>query len=203
MISWEEWEEKERRQVKGPIPGLPLRVFTPHEYLTIERAAVYKSEYVEGFIYERTGRNITHNQISVALCAAFHPRTIGQDYDAFTVGLRVAPPCLSMIAYPDFSAAHRPHDLLDAHEDVLLNPFLIAEVYSPETEAFDRGPKFEHYQEITTFADYLLVAQEEPYIDLYHRVDGGQWMLTSARGLDGSLYVPSTDSVLVVADVYR
>jgi Uma2 family endonuclease len=203
VISREEWEEKERRQQDGPVPDIPLRVFSPQEYLTIEREAAYKSEYLNGFIYDRTGRNADHNLITVSLGAALHPRTTGKDYSAFAPGLRVAPASLSMIAYPDFSAVRRPHQLLGPHQDVLLNPFLIAEVYSPETETLDRGTKFEHYKQIETLEDYLLVSQSEPHIDLFHRFSDDQWMLTSARGLAASLYVPSTETVLLLSEVYE
>jgi len=38
------------------------------------------------------------------------------------------------------------------------NPSVIVEVLSPSTEAYDRGEKREHYQQIASLREYVLVA---------------------------------------------
>ena len=45
--------------------------------------------------------------------------------------------------------------------DTLLNPTVIVEVLSPSTETYDRGEKFEHYQQITSLKDYILISQDK------------------------------------------
>ena len=44
------------------------------------REAAYKSEYVEGFIYERTGRTLAHNLITTGIGSALHPKATGKEY---------------------------------------------------------------------------------------------------------------------------
>ena len=57
-------------------------------------------------------------------------------------------------------------------QDVVLNPTVIVEVLSPSTAAFDRGEKFHLYRAwLPTLTDYVLVAQDRPVIDHYHRGD--------------------------------
>jgi Uma2 family endonuclease len=48
--------------------------------------------------------------------------------------------------------------------DVLVNPRLIVEILSESTEAYDRGKKFLSHQSIESFEEYLLVAQDKPYV---------------------------------------
>jgi len=47
-------------------------------------------------------------------------------------------------------------------EFILLNPVLLVDVLSPNTEAYDRGRTFELYREIPSFEEYLLMAQDGP-----------------------------------------
>ena len=48
--------------------------------------------------------------------------------------------------------------------DTLLNPTLIVEILSPSTETYDRGEKFEHYQQIASLKDYILISQDEVHV---------------------------------------
>jgi Uma2 family endonuclease len=91
----------------------------------------------------------------------------------------------------------------DQFHDVLLNPTLIVEVLSPSTEAFDRGDKFWRYRTwLPTLTDYLLVAQDKPLMDHYHRVEQHRWELISTEGLEARLHLESMHCTLQLADVY-
>ena len=43
------------------------RYYTPEEYLELEEAAVYKSEYIDGQIVPMAGGSTNHNQIALNL----------------------------------------------------------------------------------------------------------------------------------------
>ena len=91
----------------------------------------------------------------------------------------------------------------DAFKDVILNPTLIVEVLSPSTEAFDRGEKFKRYQTWNpTLTDYLLVSQDQPQIEHYHRQADGGWTYHRHAGLEASVAIPSIECVVKLADVY-
>ena len=53
------------------------------------------------------------------------------------------------------------------------------------TEAYDRGNKFLAYQSIETFEEYLLIAQDKPYITHYVRQPDGQWLRSDNEGSTG------------------
>jgi hypothetical protein len=57
------------------------------------------------------------------------------------------------------------------HNMVLTN-LVIFEVLSDSTEAYDRGRKFEHYQNVDSLLTYVLVARDPPRIERYVRQRG-------------------------------
>ena len=72
----------------------------------------------------------------------------------------------------------------------LLNPRVVVEVLSPSTEAFDRGEKFRRYRAwLPTLTDYVLVTQDRPLIDHYHRQEDGTWVLRALEGLQAYMHL--------------
>src|SRR5207248_2680551 len=71
--------------------------------------------------------------------------------------------------YPDLSVVCGKAEFADAKGDALLNPTMIVEVLSPTTEAWDRGGKFEHYQQMPSLQEYVLIAQDRPRVERYAR----------------------------------
>ena len=78
----------------------------------------------------------------------------------------------------------------DAEVDTLLNPTVIVGVLSPTTEAWDRGGKFEQYQQMPSVKEYVLIAQDAPGIEHYLR-QGEHWQYTPVTDLDGSIALPT------------
>ncbi|MBL8206369.1 MAG: Uma2 family endonuclease [Blastocatellia bacterium] len=84
-----------------------------------------------------------------------------------------------------------------------MNPTIVVEVLSPSTEADDRGRKWIQYQQIESLTDYIMVAQNEPFIEHYARqVDGG-WHYESCSDLASQLTIQSIACPLSLADVYE
>ncbi|PYJ07369.1 MAG: hypothetical protein DME25_03970, partial [Verrucomicrobia bacterium] len=86
--------------------------------------------------------------------------------------------------------------------DTLLNPTVVIEVLSDSTEAYDRGKKFEHYRQIPTCREYLLVSQREPRIEQFIRQPDGEWFMKEAAGLSTEIKLPSLGIVLRLAEVF-
>ena len=70
------------------------------------------------------------------------------------------------------------------------------------TEAYDRGKKFEHYRQIPSLREFLLVSQKEPRVEHYVRCSDGEWSLRDVVGLDVVLNVASLEVALPLAEVY-
>jgi len=111
-----------------------------------------------------------------------------------------------LYAYPDVVALcdeAKFRDDEDDEMDNLLNPTVIIEVLSKSTEGYDRGEKFTRYRRIESLVEYLLVAQNKHHIEHYIRQSGNEWLLTEAISLDDSIYLPSLECHLKLAEVYN
>jgi len=107
-----------------------------------------------------------------------------------------------LYTYPDVSAVCGEPRLEDDQLDTLLNPNLIIEVLSPTTEAYDRGRKFEQYRTIPSLAQYVLIASDRVYVDVYTRDQEERWILASAWKPDDVVHLTSVECTMRIADLY-
>jgi Uma2 family endonuclease len=191
-------------------PVLPPARFTMAAYLTFERAAEERHEYLDGLIYAMAGESENHGRICVNLTASLVPQLRGSGCEVFSKDTKVlcgpyrAHTREGLYAYPDLVVVCGAGQYHDQARDVLLNPTVLLEVLSPSTEAFDRGEKFDRYRHwLPSLRDYVLVAQERPTLDHYHRTAPDQWTLTTGRGRDASLVLATIGARLSLREVYE
>nr|WP_233222738.1 Uma2 family endonuclease [Chroococcidiopsis sp. CCALA 051] len=80
--------------------------------------------------------------------------------------------------------------------------YLVVEVLSPSTEAFDRGEKFADYQTSPSLQEYVLINQSQMSVECFHLVDSGIWGSQTYRQAD-EVYFASIDFRCDVASIYR
>jgi len=189
-------------------PVLPPVRFTMAEYLTFERTAMDRHEYLDGLIYAMAGESENHGRICVNLTASLVSQLRGSGCEVFSkdtkvlCGLYRAHTREGLYAYPDLVVVCGAGQYHDQARDVLLNPTMLIEVLSPSTEVFDRGEKFDRYRHwLPSLQDYLLVAQERPLLEHSHRTAPDQWTLTTIRGLDAGLFLATIDVRLALSEV--
>jgi Uma2 family endonuclease len=180
----------------------PLQRLTEAEYLEIERAAEFKSEFFEGEMFAMAGGTPQHSLIATNLAAEFRNQLKSGDCAPYNADLRIKIEATGLCTYPDLSVICGPLQFAPGTDDTVLNPTLLAEVLSDSTEGYDRGKKFEHYRQIPTFQEYLLVSQKEPRIEQFIRQSDGRWVLNEAAGLDAMLELPSLRISLSLAEVF-
>ena len=178
----------------------PKPRLTPEEYLAQERAMEEKHEYFRGEVFAMGGAIFAHVQIVSNLARCLHSRE--KPFFVFLSNLRVKVTETGLYTYPDVGVVCDEPQFDDEQRDTLLNPRLIVEVFSPSTEAYDRGKKFAHYRTIESLAEYLLVAQDQPRVEQYFRQASGDWLLHEAATIDDSIQLPSIDCELKLAEVY-
>lgn len=174
----------------------------PEDYLELERNAEFKSEYLEGQIFAMSGGSPEHSAITVNITRELSLQLKGRPCQAFSNDLKVRTSYTGLYAYPNLTVVCSEPIYHDEKRDIITNPVVIIEVLSPSTEAFDRGRKFAHYQNILSLLDYILIAQDQPWIDHYARQPNNRWLLTPVVGLESSLWIPSIECDLRLAEVY-
>ncbi len=175
---------------------------TPEEYLALERAADYKSEYFNGEIFAMTGASRKHNLIAVNVVAALHPQLRKRPCEIYTSDMRVKVNATGLYTYPDVTVVCETPLLEDHWKDTLLNPTLLVEILSKSTAGYDRGEKFEHYRKLPSLAEYLLIAQDKHHVEHYARQPDNQWLLSETNDSQATIDLPSIVCRLMLADVY-
>lgn len=179
------------------------RRFTPEEYLSMEREAEYKSEYLDGHIYAMAGASREHNLIVASLLREIGIQIKGRLCEAYPSDMRVQVHDRNFYfyTYPDVMVTCGEPVLSDEKMDTLTNPTVLFEVLSPSTEGYDRGRKFELYRKIGSLQEYVLVAQDRAFVEHYVR-SGSKWELSDISGLDDALQLESIKCELALRDIY-
>jgi Uma2 family endonuclease len=200
----------------------PKRYYTPEEYLALERAAGYKSEYLDGEIYPMNGprrprqaaggsggesyagagASLDHTTITLNIAGELRSLFRGGPCRVFALATCVTLDDDRLYTYPDVLVICGKIEIEDLHEDTITNPTAIFEVLSPSTERYDRGKKFNLYRQLESLQEYMLVAQDEVRVEQYTR-QGDGWLLRVIQTLDDSLYLPSVEATLPLSAIYE
>jgi Uma2 family endonuclease len=177
----------------------PKAHFSPEEYLALERQAEYKSEYLNGEIFAMAGASPNHVKIVTNIVGEFYGQLKGRPCTTFSTDMRLKVSPTGLYAYPDVIVVCG-EPVYDG--DTLLNPTLIIEVLSPSTEAYDRGQKFAHYRKLQSLNEYMIIAQDQPYIEHWVRQADNKWLLSESNNLHDIISLPSIECHLALAAVY-
>ena len=175
---------------------------TPAQYLEQERLASFKSEYIDGEVFAMSGASYEHTLIKDNLARELGNRLKGGACRVLTSDLRVKVEGAGLYAYPDLVVVCDGPAFEDELFDTLLNPRVIVEVLSDSTERFDRSGKFRGYQCLPTFAEYVLVAQDQALIERFVRQSDDSWLLNSFKGLEPELNFQSLSVRVPLSEIY-
>ncbi|WP_295383938.1 Uma2 family endonuclease [uncultured Thiodictyon sp.] len=173
------------------------------DWLAGERAALEdRNEYIDGKVRPKTGASAAHNAIVMNVAGQLWTQMKGRPCQVYANDMKVRIRAANAGTYPGLVAFCAEHEFQDDRTDMLLNPSLIVEVLSDSTEAYDRGGKFALYRQVPSLREYLLISQHQAQVDLYTRGADDRWILTDFNALTDSVYLPSVDCTLDLAEVY-
>lgn len=166
--------------------------YTPEEYLELEEAAEYKSEYIDGEIIPMAGGTTNHNRLAGNFYAALNFAFKKQDYEVFMGDVRLWIPDKHIYTYPDVMVIAGKPEYYNNRTDTVTNPLVIAEILSKSTQnrdaeggmLFDHAPqtlrdlrqtKFEDYKTIASFQEYILIDQTKINVMQYVKTGRKRW----------------------------
>lgn len=180
----------------------PTSKLTEEQYLALERAAEFRSEFVNGEMFAMAGGTMRHSQLQRNILSAVDQALLDSECQVFTSDFRVRVSA-DMSTYPDVTIVCGKPILLDGHRDTLLNPTVIFEVLSPSTEPYDRGLKFQRYRTVSSLKEYILVDQNKVRVEQYIRGESDTWVLRDYKELDDNLVLHSSGVTLPLRRIYR
>ncbi len=179
----------------------PVTKLTEQEYLALDRAAEFRSEFLDGEMFAMSGGSMRHARLQRNLITELTVSLRGRNCEAFGSDFRVRVSA-RMYTYPDITIVCGKPLLADERQDVLLNPSVIFEGLSPSTEKYDRGLKLQCYRTIDPLREYILVNQDEVRIEQYTRQPDNTWNLRDSIGLDSELRLDSIGVSLPLRSIY-
>jgi len=124
-----------------------------------------------------TGVRLNHNRIALNAFASLRQALRGLPCEVIMSDIKLQIDAADAFYYPDVIVTGDPRDLADGCALAVQHPWLVVEVLSESTAAFDRGRKFEHYRLIESLTHYLLVETTRPQAELFCRNPQGLWVL--------------------------
>jgi Uma2 family endonuclease len=184
--------------------------YTAEEYLDLEEAATFHSEYFQGEIFAMAGGSYNHDVIAGNIYAALHQFGQTKPCTAFTSNMKVLVEAHGLYTYPDAMLVCGKPQFQIGRTDTIVNPLLLVEVLSKSTESYDhevgakrhRGKKFDFYRSIPTFEHYLLIEQDQIHVEYYQRLADGRWILTVLKARDEALRLLAIEFEVTLYNLY-
>ena len=178
----------------------PVAKITLNDYLAIDSASDHPLEFHDGEIYPMIATTVDHSIISTN--AARH---LGNRLDGSNCRVVSAPRIQATaknVVYPDIAVFCG--SILRAKDapDSATNPKLIVEVLSPSTEGYDYTGKFDIYCQLPTFEEYVLIAQDQPRVHVFHKNSDVKWTLTKYDSLQSIIKLESLSIDLAASDIF-
>lgn len=173
------------------------------DYLEGEKISEIKHEYISGVVYPMynevgmAGASDRHNQIAGRFYARLLGKLDNSECQVFIESMKLQID-EETFYYPDVLVACD-----KANRYFRREPILIIEVLSPSTERLDKNEKLYAYQQISTLEEYVIVAQDKMWIEIYRKQSNGDWVKEVYNETEGTLELKSVDTTFTIAEIYR
>lgn len=184
--------------------GFKDKIYTVEEYLELEVRSQEKHEYYNGKIIKMAGATFIHNEIAVNTITAIRMalrQTGNKKYKLSNSDTKIQILTKNTFVYPDAVVVYEEPIFYKNRKDVIINPLLIVEVLSRSTAEYDRGTKFDYYQTLPSFQEYILLSQDMPHASVYHRKSVDTWQIENIT--EGVLDLQSIGCQILLADIYE
>ena len=177
------------------------RHYTLEDYLGVEEMSGVRHEFVDGQIFAMAGGTPEHAALSASALVLLGSKLRGGPCRPYSADLRIRVLATGLATYPDAAVicGEPARDPVSATH--VTNPSVVVEVLSSSTEEYDRGEKREHYQQIESLREYVLVAQDRRRVEVFQRAPDGAWV-HHVYGPGDAIELPSLGLVLSTDELY-
>ncbi len=178
------------------------RHYTLEDYLGVEEMSGVRHEFLNGEIFAMAGGTPEHAALSAAAVAVLGSKLRGAPCRPYSADLRIRVLATGLATYPDAAVICGEPARDPASPTHVTNPTVVVEVLSPSTEEYDRGEKREHYLQIETLREYVLIAQDRCRVEVFVRgTTGGSEHRVYSAGAAASL--PSLALTFAADELYE
>ena len=176
-----------------------IRRMSTEEFLDWCRHQDERYELVGGIPRAMTGATRLHDQVLMNAHGILYNKLRGHRCRPFSPDTAVRIPA-GGIRRPDAGIDCGTFNPNDTWADA---PFLVIEILSPSTRAFDLFDKLDEYKTISSLRHIVLVDPECPEVRHWSRDLAGDWSVQVLAGLEASIELPELPGVLGLAALYE
>ncbi len=175
---------------------------TVKEYLELDRAAELKSEYHDGEVFPIAAVSFRHGRLAVRAGRILDTQLSKNSCEIASSPVRVRVSATQYV-YPDLVVVCGKPQFTDEHVDTITNPKVIVEVLSPSTADYDQGGKFELYQQLGTFEEYMLVSQDQVKVKVFRKQSSTMWTMETFTGAEAIIRLDSLPVEFPLSELYE
>ena len=179
-------------------PKIKLSV---EQYLEIDRKSQHRHEFYNGEMFDMSEASRKHNIVIKNLMISLENFLSGKKCNPFMIDVRLNLNNSGNYAYPDILVVCG--DDAFSEEDIVDDATLIIEVLSPSTEAFDRGTKFQYYQNLKSINEYVLVSQDKMLIEVFEKESDNHWNYIKISEPKELLTLKSIQFSVQLSEIYK
>ena len=189
--------------MEAQAPALPR--MTVEEFFAFVETQEQKYEFHDGEVLAMSGGLPKHARLEDRLASMLDRGLRGSECRSFGASLHLSVKAAGSYVHPDKSIVCGPLDLDPAVPNGrgVLNARVVFEILSDSTEGYDRGGKFNLYQQVPTLEEYLLISQHQPEVQSFLRQPDSTWNLAFFRGLDAVAKVRCLPLEIPLAELYE
>lgn len=174
---------------------------SPDDYLMSERQSATKNEYLNGRVIARSGSNRWHNLIVSNVAIAVGSRIHGAKSDIYVGNMRVKLKS-NYVCYPDVVVVGGEPAFADQAYDLLLNPTVVVEIVSNDTNSSYKTQKLENFLAMDSIKECLLIKEDEMRIEHYAKQNAKQWIYKIYNERDDVVSLESISCKVSLSEIY-
>ena len=178
--------------------------YSIEEYLEMEANSLEKLEYHEGEIFAMAGGTLNHSLLSNNVGGSLRQalKTKAKSCRTYNSDAKIAVSDEKFV-YADTFVVCGKTETFPEMPHAVKNPILIVEVLSDSTALYDRQGKFQAYQKITSFREYIMVSQNEILVETYYKPENDFfWQYRSYTEFEDIIELKSVDVEISLNDIY-
>jgi len=176
-----------------------IRLMEPDEFLEWGLHQELRYELVDGVPVAMAGAKRRHDQVVMNAHGTLYAALRGKRCRPFTADTAIRIPS-GNIRRPDagIDCGRFIDDSTTADQ-----PFLVIEVLSPSTRAFDMVRKLNEYQSVPSLCHIIMIDPDQPEAIHWFRPLGQPWMSETLSGLDATITIQDPPCRLDLATLYE
>lgn len=161
----------------------PRHHYRFEQYLALCQDSTVRLEFWDGRIYAMAGGSIEHSRLSLRIGSLLDQRR-PTGCTALESNTRIRPLTSDRATYADAVLVCGDYEYhpTDPERRTVANPTVIVEVLSESTADDDKTDKFDHYKLAPSLREYVLISQDEPWVEVRSRTSDGWLVRTYAAG---------------------